>query len=451
MVQTTRSRSGVRSEEWRAVVCAAAAFFCILGSYYMLRPVRDEMAVRLGPDALKWLFTATFVAMTAVVPLFGFLAARVRRVTLVCGALAFFALHMLGFRAALQDASLAAWAAPVMFVWVSVFNLFVVSLFWSVMTDIFSLEQAERLFGPVAVGGTLGALCGPLLTSTLVGRIGVPNLLFVSACGLLAAGVCILMLDRASRVRDADGKAPPPPLGGSAWEGLMLVVRSPYLLLFSAYVMLQSLAGTVLYFEQTRIVKDAFDTSEARTAFFAQVDLAVNALTAVTQLLGLAPLLHRFGLRVALALLPAVTALGFLALGLWPTLTILVIFGVLRRALEYAVARPSREMLFTVLPRNVKYKAKNFLDTAVFRGSDALSSWVVDAARVAGLAGGALAFAALPAALVSLAIGVRLGRPVDARNVQETSPDATRAPSSSDAASLADPHDRPGARPGRRP
>lgn len=396
----------------------------------MLRPVRDEMAVRLGADQLKWLFTATFLAMAAVVPVFGFLAARVRRVPLVCGALAFFALHMLGFRAALQDDTLAAQAAPVMFVWVSVFNLFVVSIFWSVMTDVFSLEQAERLFGPIAVGGTLGALCGPLLTTTLVGRIGVPNLLLVSAGILVLAGACILLLDRASRARAAGDVAPPPALGGSAWEGLLLVVRSPYLLLFSAYVLLQSLAGTVLYFEQTRIVKDAFATSEARTAFFAQVDLAVNALTAGTQLLGLAPLLHRFGLRLALAMLPAVTALGFLALGMWPTLTILVTFGVLRRALEYAVARPSREMLFTVLPRNVKYKAKNFLDTAVFRGSDALSSWIVDAARAGGLAGGALAFAALPAALISLAIGVRLGRPVDARNTQETATDEPRHPPS---------------------
>jgi len=437
---------GVRDAERVPVLCAAAAFFCILASYYVLRPVRDEMAVRLGADQLKWLFTATFVAMTAVVPAFGFLAARVPRVALACGALAFFALHMLGFRAALQEDTLAAQAAPVMFVWVSVFNLFVVSLFWSVMTDVFTLEQAERLFGPVAVGGTLGALCGPLLTSTLVGRIGVPNLLLVSAGVLLAAGACILLLDRASRARGTRDTPPPPPLGGTAWEGLLLVVRSPYLLLFSAYVMLQSLAGTILYFEQTRIVKDAFATSEARTAFFAQVDLAVNALTATTQLLGLAPLLHRFGLRVALAILPAVTALGFLALGLWPTLTILVTFGVLRRAMEYAVARPSREMLFTVLPRNVKYKAKNFLDTAVFRGSDALSSWIVDGARAVGLAGSVLAFAALPAALISLVIGVRLGRPVDARHTQETNPDDLRHSPPAEPAPVA--HPRDGAGPG---
>lgn len=444
MLRNSNSRSGVHGDEWLSVVCAAAAFFCILASYYMLRPVRDEMAVRLGADQLKWLFTATFVAMTAVVPVFGFLASRVRRVPLVFGALAFFALHMLGFRAALQDASLAAHAAPVMFVWVSVFNLFVVSLFWSVMTDVFSLEQAERLFGPVAVGGTLGALCGPLLTSTLVARIGVPDLLLVSAGVLMAAGACVLLLDRVTRARGPRETPPPPALGGSAWEGLLLVIRSPYLLLFSAYVLLQSLAGTVLYFEQTRIVKDAFDTTEARTAFFAQVDLAVNAITAVTQLLGLAPLLHRFGLRLALAILPAVTALGFLALGLWPTLTILVTFGVLRRAMEYAVARPSREMLFTVLPRNVKYKAKNFLDTAVFRGSDAVSSWIVDAARTAGFAGSALAFAALPAALISLAIGVRLGRPVDARYEQESPPDDTRHSPSGSQAPVAPPRDGAG-------
>jgi AAA family ATP:ADP antiporter len=421
------AHKAVQRGEWWPVLCAAATFFCILASYYVLRPVRDEMAVRLGAEQLKWLFTATFVTMFCAVPLFGFAAARVRRAVLVAGTLLFFATHLLVFRVALQDADLAQRTAAVMFVWVSVFNLFVVSLFWSLMADVFDLEQAERLFGPIAVGGTTGALAGPLITALAARELGVPNLLLVSAGLLVIAAAAVGVLSRfATRLPHAR-PAPQGGLGGSAWQGLSLVLRSPFLLLFSLYLLLHSVAGTVLYFEQTRIVKETFASSEARTAFFAQVDLAVNVLTVLTQLLGLAPLVRRFGLGIALALLPALTALGFLALGTWPTLAVLVAFGVTRRAGEYAIARPAREMLFTVLPRAVKYKAKNFLDTVVFRGSDAVSSWLVDALRAGGVVGGVLAFAAVPTALLGLAVGLRLGRP--------QTPDSTKEHTSHDPAS----------------
>jgi AAA family ATP:ADP antiporter len=402
----------IRPDELRSTVLAALLFFLLLCSYYVLRPVRDEMAVRLGTQQLKWLFTATFLAMLAATPVFGWLASVLRRAILVPATLGFFALNLLAFRAALDAPDLATGAAIAFFVWVSVFNLFVVSVFWSLITDLFDLEQAERLFGLVSVGGTAGAIAGPALTAALVTRTGVPDLLLLSAALLGAALPLAVALARArggpaGHNRASRGGAA---LGGSAWEGFALVWRSPGLRWFCLFLCLHSFVGTVLYFEQTRIVGAMFPSPEARTALFAQVDLAVNTLTLLTQLLGLAPLLHRFGLSVALALLPAASVVGLLALGLWPTLGMLVGFGIVRRAGEYAIARPAREMLFTVLPRAARYKAKNFLDTAVFRGADATSGWLTDGLRATGLAGGALALAALPAALAGAVIGWRLGR-----------------------------------------
>ncbi|MBI1395234.1 MAG: MFS transporter [Betaproteobacteria bacterium] len=410
----------IERSEIPSLVASAALFFFILASYYVLRPVRDEMAVRAGAASLKWLFTATFVTMLVATPAFGWVSARVQRSKLVPGLLLFFLCHMVLFRVALQDPGMAHWVPAVMFVWVSVFNLFVVSIFWSLMADVFTLDQAERLFGAISVGGTAGAITGPMLTATLAGRIGVPNLLLVSAALLLAGAVLAGRLARdAFPGRPAAGGSPARPLGGGAWEGLGLVARSPYLLAFCAYLALHSFVGTVLYFEQTRVVGAEIPTPEARTSFFAGVDLAVNTLTVVTQLLGLAPLVRRFGLATALAALPALTLAGLAVLAIHPTLAVLVVLGVVRRAGEYAIARPAREMLFTVLPRTIKYKAKNFLDTAVFRGSDALSSWLVDTLRVAGIVGAGAAAATLPAAIGGLWLGWRLGRSRAVTTIEE--------------------------------
>lgn len=442
MIDALRKRLPTRPGELLPTLLSGVLFFCVLSSYYVLRPVRDEMAVRGGVSNLKWLFTATFVAMLVTTPVFGWVAARVRRNMLVAGSFLFFLSHMLLFRVALRDAAASDWAPAALFVWVSVFNLFAVSLFWSLMTDVFSLEQAERLFGAIAVGGTLGAITGPLLTASLVSHLGVADMLFVSAALLGLAAVVAVAVSR------GPGRAPGSPgdraLGGGAWEGLLLVARSPYLMLFCLYLLCHSFGGTVLYFEQTRIVAEAFASGEARTAFFARVDLAVNLLTVLTQLLGLSPLVRRFGLAVALALLPAIALAGFATLAAWPLLPVLVIFGILRRAGEYAIARPAREMVFTVLPRAMKYKAKNFLDTTVFRGSDALSGWLADALRGFGLGGGALALAGIPAALAGLWAGWRIGRAQAVTSVEADA--AVRNPPPDGAAQAVPAPSRPGDR-----
>ncbi len=395
----------------RDTALACGMFFFVLCAYYVLRPVRDEMAVRAGAAQLSWLFSATFVTVLCAAPLFGWVAARVATRWLAPCVLLFFASHLLVFRFALDASPLAGIATSVFFVWISVFGLCTVSVFWSLVADRFPLAAAERLFGPIAVGGSAGAIAGPLLTSTLAAPLGVANLSLVSAALLGCATLCALALTRGWHAHPKSTDEPVhAALGGSAWEGFTLVARSPVLRLFCVYLVLHALLGTVLYFEQTRLMASAFGSPAERTAFFARVDLAVNVLTVATQLFGVGPIVQRFGVALALALLPALSAFGFTALAVAPTFAVLVVFGVARRAGEYAIARPAREMLFTVLPRNVKYKAKNFLDTAVFRGADAATSWIVEGARAIGLIGGAVALAAVPMALAGALVGWRLGR-----------------------------------------
>ena len=411
MTRSATSRLPLPPADRRDTAFACGMFFFVLCAYYVLRPVRDEMAVRAGAAQLSWLFSATFVTMLCAAPLFGWVAARVATRWLAPCVLLFFASHLLVFRFALDASSLAVVAPHVFFVWISVFGLCTVSVFWSLVADRFPLAAAERLFGPIAVGGSAGAIAGPLLTSTLAAPLGIANLSLVSAALLVCATLCALGLTRGWHARPRSPDEPSrAALGGSAWEGFTLVARSPVLRLFCVYLVLHSLLGTVLYFEQTRLMASAFGSPAERTAFFARIDLAVNVLTVVTQLFGVGPIVQRFGVAVALALLPALSALGFTALAIAPTFAVLVVFGVARRAGEYAIARPAREMLFTVLPRNVKYKAKNFLDTAVFRGADAATSWIVEGARAIGIVGGTVALAAVPMALAGAFVGWRLGR-----------------------------------------
>jgi ATP:ADP antiporter, AAA family len=396
----------------RAAAWAAATFFLLLAAYYVLRPLRDEMAVRVGASRLGLLFSATFVGMLCAAPLFGWCAARVRPARLVPGVFGLFAIQLALFNVAMQGTGFGIAGSAVFFVWISIFNVFAVSVFWSLLTDRFGLDAAERLFGPISVGGSLGAIVGPSLTALLAEPLGVARLPLVSMALLLGAVGCAVRLTRVE-IADASPARPAalaPAVGGSAWEGLALIARSPVLRLFCVYLLLHGLLGTVLYFEQTRLAAAAFTTSAARTAFFARIDLMVNVLTVITQAVGTGALVRRFGLAVALALLPMLSAIGFGALGLAPTLAVLVVVGVVRRAGEYAIARPAREMVFTVLPRNVKYKAKNFLDTVVVRGADAGSGWLVEGARAMAIVGAPLALAAVPVALLGAVTGWRLAR-----------------------------------------
>jgi len=298
--------------------------------------------------------------------------------------------------------------ARVFFVWLSVFNLFVVSVFWSFMVDIYSQEQSRRLFGIIAVGGTSGAIAGPALTAQLATILGVFNLLLVSAAMLAVALICIWRLRlwaRETTGADNDRVA----LKGHWWEGLTRVCQSRYLWGVSGYILLYTTAATFLYFIQAHVVEDAFASSAQRTRVFALIDLATNSLTVALQLFVTSRVVQRWGVAVLLSIVPAVVAVGFLALGWAPALAVVAAVQVLRRAGNYAMARPGREMLYGVLARVDKYKSKNFIDTVVYRGGDAVSGWLYTGMAVVGLGMGGIAWAAIPLALLWLGIGVFLG------------------------------------------
>jgi len=393
------------------VAWAFGYFFLLLASYYILRPLRDEMGIAGGLSKLPWVFTATFAAMIVAVPLFGAISARLPRHRLLPLVYGFFVLNLLLFHAAFQVTPWHEWTARVFFVWVSVFNLFVVSVFWSFMVDLFRSDQGKRLFGLIAAGGTAGAITGPTLTAMLVARVGPVNLLLVSALMLGGSIVCIHRLGRwADSQRTTLHPAIGAPLGGSIWSGIVLVIRSPYLLAIALFVLLFTTLATFVYFEQAHIVAQSFSDPAERTQFFALLDLAVNILTIAVQALVTSRLLSRFGVASTLALMPAISAIGFTLLAVTPILAVLAGFQVLRRAGEYSVTRPTRELLFTISDRETKYKAKNAIDTLVYRGGDAIAGWLFTGLKGLGLGLAGIAWLAVPLSLAWAILAVWLGR-----------------------------------------
>ncbi len=392
-----------------------AYFFCLLCGYYILRPVRDEMGIQGGVENLQWLFTGTFVTMLAAVPLFGWVSSRYPRRKLLPIVYLFFVANLLVFYVLLQFRIAPTFTAQAFFIWVSVFNLFVVSVFWSFMADLYRNEQARRLFGFISAGGSLGALAGPTVTAMLAPATGPANLLPLSACLLLMAVICIFRLAGRVARNPGDlvkigGRAAEQPIAGSIFAGVTLTLKSPYLLGIGVYVVLGTVLGTFLYFHQAYIVSMAIADSGGRTALFAQIDLAVNVLTLVCQIFIVNRLIARFGIGTTLMVLPVLAVVGFVLIGLAPTLAVLIAFQVLRRAGEYAIAKPAREILFTVLNREEKYKSKNFIDTVVFRGGDAVSGWLFEGLRILGLGFSGIAFVGVPIALLWAGTGWMLGR-----------------------------------------
>ena len=387
----------------------------MLCGYYVLRPLRDEMGVQGGVENLPWLFSATFAVMLGAASLFGWAAARLPRRRLVPWTYLFFVANVLVFYALFAAGAAPPTVARAFFIWVSVFNLFVVSLFWSLMVDLFRPQQAERLFGFVSAGGSCGALAGPTLTALLAVPLGTANLLLLSCCFLGLVLVCVYALIRRAGVDAAASAARPSAepgdsIGGTTWSGIAEIPRSPYLLGIVAYVLLYTVLFGFAYLELARMVSATYSESAQRTALFAQMDLAVNVITLLGQLLVVAKFVEKLGVGAALALLPALGLAGFVAIGLAPLLAVLIAFQILRRAADYAIARPAREMLFTVLTREAKYKSKNFIDTVVFRGGDAASGWVYAALKGLGLGLAGLAAAVIPGAILWLLLGLWLGR-----------------------------------------
>ncbi|MGH9603210.1 MAG: NTP/NDP exchange transporter [Terriglobales bacterium] len=401
----------VKRHEVPAVFWSFAYFFCLLCSYYILRPVREEMGVQGGVENLQWLYTGTFVTILAAVPLFGAASARWPRARLIPAVYLFFSSHLLIFYF-LMEAHVAPRAtAAAFFIWLSVFNMMVVSVFWSFMADIYSNPQARRLYGLIAAGGSVGAVTGPLITATLVKMLGIPNLLLVAGVLLVLTVVCVQRLSAwAAHNGNVPEKQAEAGLGGSIWGGIGLTFSSRYLLGIAALILAVAVLNTFLYFEQARMVAAWSKSAEQRTQLFAQMDLAVNVIALICQAAVVQSLIARLGIPVLLAALMAASGVGYLALAAAPVLATLLVFQVLRRATDYSMLRPVREVLFTVVSREEKYKAKNFIDTVVLRGGDAASGWVSAGLKMLGAGTAAVALIAAPIAFLSAWLAWFLGR-----------------------------------------
>jgi ATP:ADP antiporter, AAA family len=401
-------------QERAAAFWSFAYFFALLAGYYVLRPLRDQMGIAGGVKALPWLFTATFVTLLVSQPVYGALVAKLPRHLFIAIVYHFFVANLVLFWLLLMLGIAPVIVARVFFVWVSVFSLFAVAVFWSFMADLFTAEQGKRLFGFIGAGGTAGGLLGPMITIGLSVPLGPVNLLIVAAVLLELAVLCVYRLDRAAM--GSSGVRPEPRrVGGSAFAALPELFRSPYLLGVAGWVSLLSFCATITYFAQANIVSANVHGAGEQTRIFAGIDLAVGLLSLVTQLFATGQVLRRLGTGFAAAALPAVYVMGFAALFSAPTLAVVIGLQVVQRWMNFAVANPARQVFFTVLDREEKYKAKNLIDVVIYRGSDALYGWVFDSLQALGLKLGGIALVALPLAAGWLALSTALGRAQESR------------------------------------
>ncbi|HEX8009677.1 MAG TPA: MFS transporter [Casimicrobiaceae bacterium] len=404
-------------EERAAALWSFGYFFTLLAGYYVLRPLRDQMGIAGGVKALPWMFTATFVTLLVAQPLYGALVARLPRARFIPIVYHFFVANLALFWLLLTFGIATVFVARVFFVWVSVFNLFAVTVFWSFMADVFTSEQGKRLFGFIGAGGTAGALLGPVITIGLSVPLGPTNLLIAAVVLLEMAVFCAYRLERSANPQQGprrEGER----VGGSAFAGLSELVRSPYLLGVGAWVSLLSFGATILYFAQAHVVAATVQGAGAQTRIFASIDLAVALLTLATQVFATGPLLKRFGTGVAAGALPAVYVAGFAALAVASTLVVVVVAQVAQRWMNFAIANPARQVFFTVLAREEKYKAKNLIDVVIYRGSDALYGWAFNSLQALGLKLGAIALLALPVVGAWLVLSAVLGRTQERRAAQ---------------------------------
>jgi ATP:ADP antiporter, AAA family len=407
----------VKAGEVKALILGFVYYFLVLSSYYVIRPIRDDFGAAGGIENLPWMFTGTLVTMLVTNAFFSKLVARFPRRRFIPIAYRFFIANLVIFLILLTTISKGnqVWVGRAFFVWTSVFNLFVVSVFWEFMVDVFNSDQGKRLFAFISIGGTLGAIAGASMTAGLVQKIGTSSLLLISAVLLELSAQCVRFFPATETNRSYDER----PVGGGIWAGIVRNLKSPYLLGISCYMLLYALTSTLLYFQQVGIAAKAFTDRGARTAFFAEVDLLVNVLTILFQALVTGRLLKWLGVGITLAILPAMSVLGFLAVGVKPTLAILVIFLVVRRAGNFAIARPARETLFTVVSREDKYKAKNFIDTVVYRTGDQMGAWTSPLLGWLGLGLAGVSFVAAPLAAAWLLISVWLGKQEKSKESQQ--------------------------------
>lgn len=401
----------VRAGEWPIVLWSAGYFFFVLLSYFMLRPVRESLGISRSLDDLPWLMTATMVAMVVVNPLFSLVVSSMPRRRFIPLVNRAFMVMLAGFAGWFALAA-TQWAAYSFYVWLSVFNLFVVSVFWAFMADSHGPERSRRVYGLVAVGGTTGALAGAALTGLLVkpieggGLIGLkPELVLLAALVPLELGVqCMKRVGaRAREDRSISKQAEP---GPGIFEGIALIVRSRYLGAIALYVFVYAVTSTLLYLEQARLMKEVHADDAARTAAFANLDMYKQGAALLCQVFLTSAIVRSLGIGVTLAALPIVTLGGLLMLWVEPTLGVMIGVQVIRHATHHAVDRPTREMLYTAVGPDARYKSKTFIDTFVYRGGDLSGAWLPKGLAALGVL---LTPVAIGAAVVWAGIGVALG------------------------------------------
>jgi AAA family ATP:ADP antiporter len=411
----------VRADEVRLMLMSFAYFFFVMCGYFVLRPIRDAVAAASGVQQLPWLFTGTLTATLLLNPLFSALVVRfpVRRFIpityhfFIANLLVFFLL--MRFASPGESSAMDVWVGRAFFVWTSVFVMFVVSIFWCFMADVFRSEQAKRLFGFIGVGGTLGSIIGSSVTAVLASRIGPVNLLLVSAALLEIAVLVVIRFPLLSRRAPADTHEAAAPaadgvIGGRVWASVTSILHSRYLLGISLFLVLYTLGSTFLYFQQSDIVGRFYPDRASRTTVLAQLELAAQGLTILTQIFFTGRIIRWIGLAATLAILPVISMLGFGMLGALPVFATLAVFTVLRRATNFSLTNPAMEVLFTVVPREDKYKAKNFIETFVYRGGDQVAAWSYAGLTALGLGLAGIAFAAIPLSVFWLMLGLWLGR-----------------------------------------
>ena len=420
-VRLLRRVVDVRAGELRALLASFTLFFFLLSSYFVLRPMRDEVAASSGVNGLTWLFAATLAGTLVFNPMFSALVVRFPVRKFIPISYQFFVANMLIFYAVLRYMSAAegstvdVWAGRAFFIWTTVFALFNTSIFWCLMADTFRSDEAKRLFGFIGVGGTLGSIAGSGATAALAQRVGTMNLLIVSAV-LLEIGVVVVMRfpqrgviapeERVRSKRDQDREL----IGGSVWAGFTHVARSPYLLGICGFMVLFTVGSTFLYFAQSDLVGREFADKASRTAVLAKLELSVQTLTVITQIFFTGRIIRWLGLGLALALLPIISILGFGGLALLPAFGTVAVFTVLRRGGNFAITNPAMEVLFTVVRREDKYKAKNVIETFVYRGGDQIGAWAYKGLTGLGLGLVGISSVAVPLSMIWLGLGLWLGR-----------------------------------------
>lgn len=427
--RATRAAARIEPEELGGTLLSFLFILTLMAAYYILRPIRDAMSSDWTDAELSTLFTGTFLFSLVAVSIYGLACSRVRFRRLVPGVYAFFAISFLAFYALSRTGGDPQWIRKVFYVWVSVFSLFHVSVFWSYMADLFRRDQAQRLFGFIAAGASIGAVLGPALAVALVGMLGPKNLIIVSAALLLVPVPVIAYLE-AGRRDDADAAgrrdSSATSMGGNPFAGFSLFLRSPYLLGIGLFIFLYTAISTFVYFELKNLLTGVEEA--VRVRIWGGMDLAVNVLAILTAMFGTSRLTMRFGLTTTLAVVPLLIVVGMIVLAISPMIGVVVALQIARRAGNYAVTRPGREMLYTVVDRETRFKAKSVIDIVVYRGGDAVTAWSFTALTTAfGLSLSTVALVGAGLAAVWSGVAIVLGRwykgrPEAARRTPRTGP-----------------------------